>query len=385
MSAGEPRILHVITRLDRGGSATNTLLTVAGLARPFRPTLVFGRTAELPPLARQVAERVETVELPVLVRNPSPVHDLRALVALYRLMRQGAFDLVHTHTSKAGVLGRAAARLAGVRRIVHTPHGHYFHGGYAGPAMIRLFVRLERWAARFTDRLVALTDQEARDHLRLGIGTPAQFATIPSGVELAAFEKPAEPPATVRAALGLPPHAGLIGSVGRLEPVKGHRYLVDAFARLAPRFPELHLALIGDGPLFAELRARAQRQGVAERVRFLGWRDDTPVLLHALDLFVFPSLNEGMGRALVEAMAAGRPIVASRAGGIPEVLAEGEAGLLVEPADALDLARGIETLLRDPGLRTGLGEAGRRRAHHYGLDVMGERLAALYRELLGGP
>jgi len=203
MSAGELRILHVITRLDRGGSATNTLLTVAGLPRPFRATLVYGRTRELPPLAREVADRVESLELPALVRSPSPFHDLRALLGLYRVIRRGAFDLVHTHTSKAGVLGRAAARLARVRRIVHTPHGHYFHGGYAGPAMIGLFVHLERWAATFTDRIVALTDQEARDHLRLGIGTPGQFVTIPSGVDLEPYEKPGEPAATVRAPLGL--------------------------------------------------------------------------------------------------------------------------------------------------------------------------------------
>ena len=382
MSDPDRRILHVITRLNRGGSATNTLLTVAGLPRPFRATLVYGRTRELPPLAREVADRVESLELPALVRSPSPFHDLRALLGLYRVIRRGAFDLVHTHTSKAGVLGRAAARLARVRRIVHTPHGHYFHGGYAGPAMIGLFVHLERWAATFTDRIVALTDQEARDHLRLGIGTPGQFVTIPSGVDLEPYEKPGEPAATVRAALGLPPHAGLIGSVGRLEPVKGHRYLVDAFAHLAPRFPDLYLALIGDGELAPALRDLVGRAGLADRVRFLGWRDDTPALLHALDLFVFPSLNEGMGRALVEAMAAGCPVVASRAGGIPEVLADGEAGLLVESGDALALARGIETLLLAPALRARLAEAGRQRAQRYSLDVMRERIASLYRELL---
>ncbi len=382
MSTEAPRILHVITRLDRGGSATNTLLTVAGLSGSFRQTLVYGRTRDLPPLAAQLADRLDTVELPALVREPAPLHDLRALVALTRLMRRGRFDLVHTHTSKAGILGRAAGRLARVRRIVHTPHGHYFHGGYAGPAMIRLFVHLERWAATFTDRIVALTDQEARDHLRLGIGTPARFVTIPSGVELAPYEKPPEPPAAVRAALGLPPDAWLVGAVGRLEPVKGHRHLVEAVAHLAPRIPGLYLALAGDGELGPELQARVRDAGLADRVRFLGWRDDTPTLLHAFDVFAFPSLNEGMGRALVEAMAAGRPIVASRAGGIPEVLGDGEAGVLVEPGDAVALARGIERLLGDPPLRARLAEAARRRAERYGVDVMLERIAALYRELL---
>ena len=170
--------------------------------------------------------------------------------------------------------------------------------------------------------------------------------------------------------------------MGRLDPVKGHTYLLDAFAVLAPRFPDLHLALVGDGELLPELRCRAQQSGLTDRVLFLEWREDVPDLLLAFDLFVFPSLSEGMGRGLVEAMAAGLPIVATRVCSIPEVLAEGEAGCLVEPGSALALARGIETLLLDPELRSRLAKAARERAKGYSVEIMLQKIEAVYQGLL---
>jgi glycosyltransferase involved in cell wall biosynthesis len=376
------RILHLITRLDRGGSATNTLLTVASLPSFFMQCLVYGRTREVPQLALELRGKVEMVEIPELVRAISPLKDLAALLKLYRFIRRGRFDLVHTHTSKAGILGRVAAWLARVPHIVHTPHGHVF-AGYYGRSLTTLFVLVERWAATFTDRIIGLTDQEIRDHLERGIGRPGQFVSIPSGIEVEGFEHARGEPGAVKAALGLLPSARLIGSVGRLEPVKGHRHLLEAFGDLAPRFPDLYLALVGEGELLPELRAVAQRPGLADRVLFLGWRDDVPSLLRAFDLFVFPSLNEGMGRALAEAMAAGLPIVASRAGGIPEVLGDGGAGLLVEAGSASALARGIETLLLDPAIRDRLGKAARERARGYSVEMMLRKLEDLYRELLG--
>jgi glycosyltransferase involved in cell wall biosynthesis len=378
------RVVHVITRLDPGGSATSTLLTVDGLAGAYQQSLVYGRTRQATPLLAALRGRVELVELPALVREPAPLRDARACRALYRLMRRSRPDLVHTHTSKAGILGRLAAWLAGVPRIVHTPHGHVFHG-YAGRLRTRGFVHLEGWAARVTDRIVGLTDQEARDHLAHGIGRPEQFVTIPSGIDLAPFDKPHDGGHALRAALGLPAAARIVGAVGRLEPIKGHRHLVEAFAELAPRVPDLYLVLVGDGECEAALRARLEAAGLGARVRFLGWREDVATVLPALDVFAFPSLNEGMGRALVEAMAAGRPIVAARAGGIPEVLADGAAGLLVPAGEGPALARAIERLLADPALGAQLGEAARRRAAQYSVTTMLARTEQLYRELLEGP
>lgn len=376
------RILHLITRLDRGGSATNTLLTVAGLPPAYGQSLIYGRTVEYPRLARRLERQIDMAELPELVRSPSPLKDVVALLKIYRLLRKGRFDLVHTHTSKAGILGRIAARWAGVPHIVHTPHGQAFNG-YAGRVVTRLFVLLERWAASFTDRIIGLTDQEIRDNLERGIGNPEQFINIPSGIDLKRFETAQKRPEEAKVSLGLSPAARLIGSVGRFEPVKGHAYLLDAFTMLAPRFPDLHLVLVGDGELQPELRSRAQESGLIDRVLFLGWREDIPTLLHAFDLFAFPSLSEGMGRALVEAMAAGLPIVASKVCGIPEVLAHGEAGCLVEPASALSLARGIETLLLDPELRYRLASAACERARSYSVESMLQKIEAVYQSVLG--
>lgn len=376
------RILHLITRLDRGGSATNTLLTVAGLSSPFGQSLIYGRTAEFPQLARTLQPQVRMAELPQLVRRPSPIKDLIAFVKIYRLLRKERFDLVHTHTSKAGLLGRIAARLAGVPHIVHTPHGQAFNG-YAGKVVTALFVLLERWTATFTDRIIGLTDQEVRDNLKRRIGVPQQFVSIPSGIDLKPFEKGKRNVGDIKTSLGLSPSARLIGSVGRLDPVKGHRYLLDAFAILAPRFPDLTLAIVGDGELLPELRSRAKHFGLADRILFLGWREDVSDLLHAFDLFVFPSLSEGMGRALVEAMAAGLPVVASRVCSIPEVLAEGEAGYLVEPASAGALAAGIEALLHDPELRGRLTKAARERARDYSVEAMLQKIETVYQDLLG--
>jgi glycosyltransferase involved in cell wall biosynthesis len=320
-------------------------------------------------------------ELPDLVRSPSPLKDLVALWKIYRLLRRGRFDLIHTHTSKAGILGRFAARMAGVPHIVHTPHGQAFNG-YAGRMLTNIFLLLERWAATFTDRIIGLTDQEVRDNLERRIGEPGQFVSIPSGIDLKRFERRNKAPADVKASLGLSPSGVLIGSVGRLDPVKGHTYLIDAFGILAPRFPDLHLALVGDGELLSDLRSRTQHLGLTDRVLFLGWREDVPDLLHAFDLFVFPSLSEGMGRGLVEAMASRLPIVATRVCSIPEVLADGEAGYLVEPADSLSLACGIETLLRDPELQDRLAKAARERARNYSVETMLQRIEAVYQSFL---
>lgn len=399
MKQREMRILHIITRLDRGGSATNTLLTASSLAPSIRSSLVFGRTREASELLVQLADKMELVEVRALVRRPSPVRDLLALLRLYWIIRRGRFDLVHTHTSKAGFLGRTAARLAGVPRLVHTPHGDIFTG-YSGRTLTTLFILLERWAATFTDRIIGLTDQESHAHLERKIGQPGQYVSIPSGIDIERFRRPLSPTHPSRLSpvqeegwsRGELPgdiepvssHTRIIGSVGRLEPVKGHAYLLEAFATVASHFPQLLLVLVGDGPLRTALQGLAARLGIASRVRFLGWREDVPALLHAFDLFAFPSLNEGMGRGLVEAMAAGLPIVAFRAGGIPEVLGEGEAGLLVEAGNAAALAHGIARLLRDPGLRSRLRTAAQARADYYSIETMLAKIAALYRKLLEG-
>ncbi len=370
------RLLHIITRLDVGGSTENTVICATRMPRPeFACSLISGRTTEPPPdLPESLARAgVPWIEIRHLRRPVNPIADGRALGHLYRAIRRARADIVHTHSSKAGFLGRLAARMAGVRRIVHTPHGHIFEG-YFSPLRTRAFIVLERVAARFTDRIITLSDEEARDHLRHGIGRPEQFVTIPSGVDLDAVT--AARPA--RLVSGGP----VIGAVARLVPIKGLQHLVAAAPELFRRAPGARILLVGDGEMRPALEAQARALGLSDRIVFAGFREDIPSVIAAMDVLVLPSLNEGMGRVLVMAMALGKPIVATRVGGVPELLGDGEAGLLVPPGDPAALAEAVGTLLRDPTRAQALGEAGRRRVHRYSVETMLDSLARLYREVI---
>jgi glycosyltransferase involved in cell wall biosynthesis len=374
------RVAHIITRLDRGGSAENTLLTGAGLqARGYRVTILAG-PATGPEASRAGAEAagVRFVRVPALRRPIRPWHDARALWSLWRHLRRERYDLVHTHSAKAGILGRMAARLARAPVVVHTPHGSVYRG-YGGRLASGAFVRLERGAAGLADRLIGLTPGEVAEHVAHGVGSRDRWVTIPSGIDLDRFRRPPAP-AEARRALGVPLEAPVVGTVGRLEPVKGQRVLLDAVARL--RGEECLVLVVGDGPERAAVEAQAARLGLGARARFLGWRPDVPLVLAAMDVFALPSENEGMGRALVEAMAAGLPAVASLIGGVPALVADGVTGLLVPPGDAGALARALERLLSDPPLRRRLGQAAREAVAGHDARQMVEQIDALYRELL---
>jgi glycosyltransferase involved in cell wall biosynthesis len=293
-----------------------------------------------------------------LIRHPSPIRDLKTLWRLFCLFRRTRPTIVHTHTSKAGALGRIAAWLTSVPVIVHTPHGHVFYGHFSR-AVSWLFLRIERALALVTTHFIALTTAERDDHVVRGVGRAEDWTVIPSGIDLARFRS-VEPRSDQRPALfGCPVDSTLIGTVGWLTEVKGHRRLIQAFSRLAPSRPSLYLLIIGTGELHDDLAALASRLGIGDRVRFLGHRDDIPECLAALDLFVFPSQNEGMGRALIEAMAAALPVVATRVGGIPGIIEQGRTGLLVSPGDSAALAGAMAELLDDRTRARAMGQAAR--------------------------
>jgi glycosyltransferase involved in cell wall biosynthesis len=298
------------------------------------------------------------------------------------LIRRERVTVVHTHTSKAGLIGRVAAWLTGVPVVIHTPHGHVFYG-YYGRFSNALFVGLERWMARLTDKIVGLTPREGPEHLERGIGRPGQFVAIPSGVNLEAVIRTALPQEVARKSLEIPREARLIVAVGRLVPIKGYDVLLRAMPEVLAALPESRLVIAGDGDLKDALQREAEALGLSRAVSFLGARSDVPTIIQAADLMVLPSLNEGMGRVLVEAMALGKPIVASHVGGVPHVVVDGETGLLVPPSDPPALARAIVALLGDPERSRAMGEAGRRRAmEEFSLAVMEERILALYRDCL---
>lgn len=377
------RVLHLITRLDRGGSADNTLLSCLGLDDiGWEVTLAYGRTDDPSPVLEEVERRqsIACMRIPRLIRGIDPIADSLAYRTIRRIVDRGSYDIVHTHSSKAGVLGRRASRSARAR-VVHTPHGHVFQG-YFNPVVTRAFVQAERVAARWCDRIVTLTDRGREEHLEHRVGRPEQFVTIHSGVRLAPFRNGVPRRAAARRLAGIPHDAYVVGCAARLTAIKGHGVLLDAVARLAPRYPKLRLLLVGDGEDRVALQARARKSDLSGRVIFTGVCADVRPALAAMDLFALPSLNEGQGRAVVEAMAAGVPVVASRVGGLLDVLDGGRAGALVEPGDPAALAEAIETFMGSLSLASRIAAAGRSRAALYDDITMVDRLSMLYQELL---
>ena len=373
------KILHVITRLIHGGAQRNTMMCAAEQARRGHAvTLVTGPEAgpEGSLLEEAAQDPYRLIVLPDLVRDPSPTRDLRALFELWKLMGDHEFQVVHTHTSKAGILGRWAAALRRIPAVVHTPHGHVFHG-YFSSWKTRFFREIERLTARVTHRIVALTEGDLRDHLQEGIAPADRFVIIPSGVSLERYRRPLE---TASGGQDL-----TIGFVARLVEIKGVLDLLEAMTLVVARFPRARLVLVGDGPLRETVLERIQDLDLASHVELPGRLEDPAPALRSFDLFVLPSHNEGMGRAAVEAMAAGLPVVATCVGGLPDVVVEGETGLLVPPREPEALAEALARLLEDPDLRDRMGRAGQVRAEEFSDQVMFERLEALYSEILTRP
>ena len=386
------KVVHIITRLDMGGSAQNTLLTCRGLSRKYEIVLVHGLSIESQMTAQEretvdqgirgaVERGVEVVSVPSLIRRISPVQDLKALFSLWKLLIRERPDIVHTHTSKGGILGRLAAKLAGVPVIIHTPHGHVFYGHF-GPLVSKCFLFTERVMAFLTDRMVALTETEKNDYMVLSVFKPEKIDTIHSGVDVDQYMNVQINIAEKKRGLGLNSKGLVVGTVGWLLPIKGPMHLLKAMRYVWENCPEACLIFVGKGDLEKGLQEEAHRMGVSDQVVFLGWRNDIPEMMQVLDVFVLPSLNEGMGRVLVEAMAAGKPVVASRVGGILDLIKEGQNGFLAEPGDEKGLGFAIKKLLDDKKMRDEMGKKGRETAHDFSVEKMVEKIDDLYESLL---
>jgi glycosyltransferase involved in cell wall biosynthesis len=358
---GRIRVLRVIARLNVGGPALHAVLLTERLdpAR-YESCLVAGRVGDEEgdwlALHGRTPERL--VSLPALGRDVRGGRDWSAFWGLVRLIRAFRPHVVHTHTAKAGALGRLAATLCRVPVVVHTYHGHVFDG-YFSPRTTRLVVRAERLLARSSSALVAVADRVRRDVLAQGIGTPDRVVVVPLGLDLDPLVAAAARRGELRAELGLPPTAPLVGIVARLVPVKAHEVFIEAARAIAPVRPDAVFLIAGDGERRAALEALVRDAGLGDRVRFLGWRADLDRLCADLDVVVLTSKNEGSPVALIEAMAAGRPVVSTRAGGVEDVVTDGETGLVVPVGDSAAIARAVVGLLDDPVQAARLGAAAR--------------------------
>jgi len=377
------RVLHPITRLTLGGSSENTIASCVALDRAGYDCMLATsfRESDASSLADARRRGCRVVDIPALGREVAPLADLTALAELVRLIRRERPAIVHTHTSKAGFIGRLAAVIARAPAVIHQPHGHIFYGYYSA-RRTAVFTALERQAARWTDRIITLTDRGAQEHLARGIGRAEQYVAVPSGVPTAELRAAAPPRGEARARLGLDPDAFIVVGLGRLVPIKGFDLLARALPAVVAQIPSARVLLVGDGAERAHLGAIAASMGVAERLRMTGETTDVASYLAAADVVAVPSRNEGMGRVIVEAMALGLPVVATAVGGIPDVVTDGECGRLVGPEDVDALAAALIELGRDPALRRKLGEAAVRRAEAFSTAVASEKLLAVYATLV---
>jgi len=376
------RVLHPITRLTLGGSSENTIASCVALDRAGYQCLVATSFRESDASSLDDARRrgCRVVDIPALGREIAPLGDLAALAELVRSIRRERPAIVHTHTSKAGFIGRLAAVIARVPAVIHQPHGHIFYGYYS-PRRTAVFTALERMAARWTDRIITLTDRGAAEHLARGIGRAEQYVTVPSGVPTAELRATAPPRGEARARLGLDPDAFVVVGLGRLVPIKGFDLLVRALPAVAEQVPSARVLLVGDGAERQRLEAVAASLDVTRQLRLAGETLDVAAYLAAADVVAVPSRNEGMGRVIVEAMALGLPVVATAVGGIPDVVTDGECGRLIAPEDVDALSAALIELGRDPALRRKLGEAAMQRAEAFSTSVAREKLLAVYASL----
>jgi glycosyltransferase involved in cell wall biosynthesis len=383
------RVVRVIARLNMGGPALHVAYLSSGLReRGYETTLVAGSLARGEESMAFVAESlgVPVVTIEQLHREISPVRDVLAVVRLARLLRAARPQILHTHTAKAGAIGRLAVLLALDARppiVVHTFHGHVLRG-YFGPLRARLFRLLERWLARVTTALVAVSPEVRDDLVALGVAPREKFTVIRLGIELDERVGAGEARRDeMRRLLGIPTDRFTVGWIGRMTAVKRTDDVLLAFRRLRELGVDACLCMVGDGPDRDQVEHRASELGVVRHCLFLGYQEDVAPFYGAFDAVVLPSGNEGTPVSAIEALAVGRPVVATRVGGIPDVIRDGVDGFLVEPGAVDELAERLAGIARDPELRARIAAEGRTHVlQRYSVERLLDDVDRFYRSLL---
>ena len=353
------KVLRIIGRLNVGGPAIQVVNLTAGLdPNRYQSLLVAGseNEAEGSMLDFALSHGVRPTVIPEIVTAFSLApRDAKALLKLYALMRQERPDIVHTHTAKAGFLGRATARLAGVPIIVHTFHGHVLHG-YYGAMKNQLLRRVEQSLAPVTDRLVTVSEQVRHDLVGYGIAKAEKISVVPLGFDLDPFLNSHAQQGEFRREMGLSEEHKLIGIVGRLFAIKNHALFLKSAALIVAREPAARFVVVGDGVFRPNLENQARELGITDRVLFTGWRRDLPRICADLNVLVVSSDNEGTPVSAIEAMASSCPVVATRVGGLPDLIEDQKTGRLVPPRDAEALARAVLDLLNNTQTARELGQ-----------------------------
>jgi glycosyltransferase involved in cell wall biosynthesis len=382
------RVLHIITRLILGGAQENTIFTVWGLNKndSYEVDLATG-----PPIGQEgslVEEAEKRGIKPKIIhhmrREINFFRDILAFIELYRIIRKGNYTIVHTHSSKAGILGRLAARMAGVKIIIHSIHGLPFFD-YQNRLLNYIYILCERFAALFTDRLISVCEAIVRKAVAAGVAKEDKFRTIYSGIELDYYLDSGISIAEKQKELNFGPDVPVVGNISRLFNLKGHKYLLEAASQVVEVFLGAKFLLVGDGILRERLIRQAEDLKIRDNVIFTGLveRGEVPKLISVMDVVVHTSLREGLPRVLPEALAMAKPVIAFEVDGIGEIIKDGINGYLIPPKDSRKLANSIIRLLKDKEKAKKMGEAGRAIVDPaFELEVMVKRIGEVYMELI---
>lgn len=388
------KVCHIITQLELGGAQQNTLFTVSHLDRhDFLPILITGTEGILVEEANRYSD-VRKYYLPDLVREIRPVQDLKALFQLRRILRRERRQdprtplIVHTHSSKAGILGRWAAKFAGISRTIHSIHGFGFHP-YQSKAERWMYILLEWFTARITTHFIAVSAANIDTGRQYHLFSSDQVSLIRSGIDIAHFQHWASRLRTERQerrrtldALKLPQDRALVGMIACFKPQKAPLDFIRVMQLVARRNPQVHAVMVGDGLLRPQIEDLIAEYHLQERVSLLGWRTDIAQLLPLFDLLVLTSYWEGLPRVCPQAMAAGLPIVATHVDGIPEAVQDGRTGYLLPPGDIRGVSDKILHLLEYPELARKMGLEGQKRVAEFDIYRMVHQQEELYRSLI---
>ncbi len=375
-----PKVLNIVTRLAVGGAQDTSLLAVEKYDRT-RFTVHYASNPDgyWIERAQQAADRFHP--LPHLVRPLHPTQDIQALLDIVRLLRQEQFQVVHTHSSKAGILGRLAARIAKIPVVVHTIHGFPFNDFMPGWKR-QLYINLERSVRACTDFFITVSELNRQEAAQLGLLSLENSETIYGGIDWVKLDYPYNPQ-EIRHQLGIPEGWQTIVMVGRLDQQKAPYFLIDAFAQVLAKFPETLLLLVGEGELQAQLETQTQKLGIENNVKFLGSREDVPKILKVADIFALSSLWEGLSRAMTEAMLLATPVVVPNIYGMPEVVHHNKTGLLFPARDIEQLAADLIHLLQNPQERERLGQNAQQLTRElFDANVMVQKIENIYEKLL---
>lgn len=356
------KICHIITRMIVGGAQENTLLTIIGhLQKGHEVTLVTGPSPgpEGKLLERSDYPKFEIIEMPSLVREVNPWRDFQAVRALKKLFTSRKFDVVHTHSSKAGVVGRAAAWKAKVPFVCHTIHGQAFHA-YETPLKNYIYKTSERWAAKRCHKIYAVAQAMINQCIEANIAPAEKYKVVYSGMEIERFLN-SRPEPELRAQLGIPENVKVIGAVARLFPLKGYEYFVPAAADIVKKHPDTHFLIVGNGSMKDQLEKQIAELGLTDKFHFAGLVPPADVhrYIALMDILMHLSLREGLPRAVVQALASSKPAIGFSLDGTPEVIIDGQTGYLAKPEDTASVTEAAVKILNDPALLEQMGRNGR--------------------------